>query len=112
MGSSIKWLLALGAGVAAGWALRSLSDTPEGAGIKLLEFGIKAKERMSAWAAIERERLDDMLAEAQSNIARESAMAGGPGPERPKAGRRSARKPRAGGVSSKSPKSSAPSLNS
>lgn len=76
MGSGIKWLLALGVGVAGGWALRSLSDTPEGAGVKLLEIGIKAKNRFSAWAAIERERLEDMLAEAQSNIAREGAVAG------------------------------------
>jgi len=77
MGSTIKWLLTLGVGVAAGWALRSLSDTPEGAGVKVLELGIKGKDRFSAWAAVERERVEDMLAEAQSNIARESATAGG-----------------------------------
>jgi hypothetical protein len=76
MGSTIKWVLALGVGVAAGWALRSLADTPEGAGVKLLELGIKGKNRFSAWAAVERERLEDMLAEAQSNIAREGAAAG------------------------------------
>jgi hypothetical protein len=72
MASSIKWLLALGVGVAGGWAIRSLSDTPEGAGVKLLELGIKTKDRVSSWAAIERERLEDMLAEAQSNVTRES----------------------------------------
>jgi len=76
MGSTIKWLLALGVGVAAGWALRSLADTPEGAGVKVLEMGIKAKNRLSDWAAVERERLDDMLAEAQSNVTREGATAG------------------------------------
>lgn len=75
MGSSIKWILAIGAGVAGGWAIRSLSDSPEGAGVKLLEIGIKAKDRISGWAAVERERLDDMLAEAHANIARESAAA-------------------------------------
>lgn len=75
MGSSIKWLLALGAGVAAGWALRSLSDSSEGVGVKLLEIGIKTKDRMADWAAVERERLDDMLAEAQANIASQSAAA-------------------------------------
>jgi hypothetical protein len=112
MGSSIKWLLALGAGVAAGWALRSLSDTPEGAGVRLLEIGIKAKERMSSWAAIERERLDDMLAEAQSNIAHETAAAGAPARERQSARRGTARKPRGESMQSKTPKSSAASLNS
>jgi len=70
MGSSIKWALAIGAGIAGGWAIRSLADSPEGAGVKLLEMGIKAKDRISGWAAVERERLDDMLAEAQANIAR------------------------------------------
>ncbi|HMK86212.1 MAG TPA: hypothetical protein VK437_09675 [Steroidobacteraceae bacterium] len=76
MGSTIKWLLAFGVGVAGGWALRSLSDTPEGAGVKLLEIGIKAKNRLTSWTAIERERLEDMLAEAQANIARESGATG------------------------------------
>ena len=73
MGSSLKWLLALGVGVAGGWAARSLSDSPEGAGVKLLEIGLKAKDRFEAWAAVERERLDDMVAEARSNIGREEA---------------------------------------
>jgi hypothetical protein len=83
MGSSIKWILAIGAGVAGGWAIRSLSDSPEGAGVKLLEIGIKAKDRVSGWAAVERERLDDMLAEAHANIARESAATPGRETETP-----------------------------
>jgi len=78
MGSGIKWALAIGAGVAGGWAIRSLADSPEGAGVKLLEIGIKTKDKISGWAAVERERLDDMLAEAQSNIAREAAASGKP----------------------------------
>lgn len=72
--SSMKWILAFGAGVAGGWAIRSLSDSPEGAGVKLLEVGLKAKDRLESWAAVERERLDDMVAEARSNIARSEAM--------------------------------------
>jgi hypothetical protein len=72
--SSMKWILAFGAGVVGGWAIRSLSDSPEGAGVKLLEVGLKAKDRMESWAAVERERLDDMVAEARSNIARAEAM--------------------------------------
>ena len=70
--SSMKWVLALGVGLAGGWAARSLSDSPEGAGVKLLEIAIKAKERIDQWAAVERERLDDMMAEARSNISREN----------------------------------------
>lgn len=72
--SSMKWILAFGAGVVGGWAIRSLSDSPEGAGVKLLEIGLKAKDRLESWAAVERERLDDMVAEARSNIARAEAM--------------------------------------
>ena len=68
---NIKWVLALGVGLVGGWAARSLSDSPEGAGVKLLEIGIKAKERVDQWAAVERERLDDMMAEARSNISLE-----------------------------------------
>ena len=72
---NIKWVLALGVGLVGGWAARSLSDSPEGAGVKLLEIGIKAKERVDQWAAVERERLDDMMAEARSNISRENEAA-------------------------------------
>jgi hypothetical protein len=72
MFSNMKWLLALGVGLAGGWAARSLSDSPEGAGVKLMEIGIKAKEQLDRWAAVERERLDDMMAEARANISREN----------------------------------------
>ena len=66
MKSNIKWALALGVGLAGGWAARSLSDSPQGAGVKLLEIALKAKDRMARWAAVEGERLEDMLAEARS----------------------------------------------
>jgi hypothetical protein len=66
--SKMKWVLALGAGVVGGWALRSLSDTPEGAGVKLLEIGIRTKDRVGRWAAVEGERLEDMLADARSRV--------------------------------------------
>jgi len=73
--ASLKWIFAFGAGVVGGWAARSLSDSPEGAGVKLLEVALKAKDRVESWAAVERERLDDMVAEARSNIAREEEAA-------------------------------------
>jgi len=66
--SKMKWVLALGAGVVGGWAIRSLSDTPQGAGVKLLELGIRTKDRIGRWAAIEGERLEDMVAEARSRV--------------------------------------------
>jgi hypothetical protein len=58
--------LAISIGFVGGWAARSLSDTPQGAGVKLLEIAMNARERISRWAAVEGERLEDMLAEARS----------------------------------------------
>lgn len=88
--SSMKWILAFGAGVVGGWAARSLSDSPEGAGVKLLEVALKAKDQVESWAAVERERLDDMVAEARSNITREEAAAAKGGAHKA-AGRRAGR---------------------
>jgi hypothetical protein len=68
MASNVKSLLAFGVGFAGGWAARSLSDTPQGAGVKLLEIAMNAKDRVGRWAAVERERLEDMLAEARSKV--------------------------------------------
>lgn len=68
MSSNVKALLAFGAGFAGGWAARSLADSPQGVGVKLLELAMSAKERVGRWAALERERLEDMLAEARSRV--------------------------------------------
>jgi hypothetical protein len=76
MTSSIRWALALGAGFVGGWAARSLADSPQGAGVKLLEIAINARERIAEWAAVERERLEDMLAEARARIESDEARAG------------------------------------
>ena len=79
---SMKWVLAIGVGVVGGWAARSLADSPEGAGVKLLELALKTKERVGQWVALEAERLDDMLAEARStaepNVARANGAANKP----------------------------------
>ena len=69
MKSNVKSLLAFGAGFAGGWAARSLADSPQGVGVKLLEIAMNAKERVGRWAALERERLEDMVAEASSRRA-------------------------------------------
>ena len=63
---NIKPLLIFGAGFAGGWAARSLADSPQGVGVKLIEIAMSAKERVGRWAAVERERLEDMVAEARS----------------------------------------------
>ena len=72
MTSTIKMVLVFGAGFASGWTARSLADSPHDAGVKLLAIAMNAKERISRWAAVERERIEDMFAEARSTV--ESAM--------------------------------------
>ncbi len=66
MNSNIKSVLVFGAGFAGGWAARSLADSPQGVGVKLIEVALNAKERVGRWAALEGERLEDMLAEARA----------------------------------------------
>jgi len=68
MASNFKSVLAFGVGFAGGWAARSLADSPQGVGVKLLEIAMNAKERFGRWAAVEQERLEDMLAEARSRV--------------------------------------------
>jgi len=63
----IKIILALGVGLAGGWAARSLGDSPQGAGVRLLEIAMNLKEEVEHWVAVEREHLEDLLAEANSN---------------------------------------------
>lgn len=64
----MRSLVAFVLGVGTGWALRSIADSPEALGVKLLETAYDAKDRVSLWLAAERERLEDMLAEARSNV--------------------------------------------
>jgi nucleoside-diphosphate-sugar epimerase len=66
--SNIKSLLILGVGFVGGWTARSLADSPQGVGVKLLEIAMNAKERIGQWAAVEGERLEDMLAEARAKV--------------------------------------------
>jgi hypothetical protein len=54
-------------GFASGWAVRSIADSPEGVGVKLIEVAHKIKDRVEQWAAVEYERLADMYAQARSS---------------------------------------------
>ena len=66
----MKSFIAFAAGFGSGWALRSVADSPQGVGVKLLEVAFTAKERLGQWAAVERERIEDMMAEARANAER------------------------------------------
>ena len=77
MASSFRSVLAFGVGFAGGWAARSLSDSPQGVGVKLLEVAMNTKERVGRWAAVERERLEDMMAEARSKVEPDISLVNG-----------------------------------
>jgi hypothetical protein len=64
-------------GFIGGWAARSLADSPQGAGVKLLEIAMNAKKRVGRWAAVEGERLEDMFAEARSKAEPEFSRSNG-----------------------------------
>jgi hypothetical protein len=70
-------VFAFGVGLVSGWAVRSLADSPQAVGVKLLEIGLNTKERVDRWAAVERDRLDDMLAEARSRVTSSASTANG-----------------------------------
>lgn len=68
MAAPMAVVLAFGGGFAVGWAVRSLADSPEGVGVKLMGMALRAKDRVGGWAAAERDRLEDMVAEARSTV--------------------------------------------
>jgi len=77
--NTTKSLLTFGLGFVTGWGVRSLADSPQGVGIRLLEIAAHTKERITKWAAAERERLEDMMAEARAKVEQEAAQSNGVG---------------------------------
>ena len=79
----LKIVFAFGVGVAGGWVARSLGDSPQGAGVRLLEIVLTVKEQVEHWVAVEREHIEDMLAEATANrepdVSRSKATTNGSG---------------------------------
>lgn len=54
------------AGFVCGWAVRSTVDSPQALGVKMLGIAYGAKHKVNRWLAVERERITDLLAEAQA----------------------------------------------
>jgi len=61
----MKTWLAFAVGFGTGWAIRSIADSPHGVGVKLVEVGYRVKKNVVHWFAVERERISDIIAEAQ-----------------------------------------------
>ncbi len=71
----MRTILVFVAGFGGGWAIRSLADSPQGVGVTLLRAAYDARERLVRWVAGERERLEDMMAEALAGSGRGAARA-------------------------------------
>ncbi len=65
--------LAFAAGFAAGWLSRSAIDGPKSAVVQIVALGLDGVARVKRAAAIEREQLEDLVAEARDMVARRRA---------------------------------------
>jgi hypothetical protein len=61
----MKSFIVFAFGFGTGWAVRSLADSPHGVGVKLAEVAHRAKKQVNRWAATERERIVDIIAEGR-----------------------------------------------
>ncbi len=62
--------LAFVAGFVAGWLTRSTLDPAKSATVQIVAFGLDVVARMKRLLAIERERFEDLVAEARDEAAR------------------------------------------
>lgn len=62
-------------GFIGGWAARSSVDTSHGLLVKVVGVMYGTRARLHRWAAVERERISDLVAEVRSRYDREEAGA-------------------------------------
>jgi hypothetical protein len=65
--------LAFVAGFVAGWVTRSTFDPARSATVQIVAFGLDVVARMKRMLAVERERFEDLVAEARDEAARRRA---------------------------------------
>ena len=65
--------LAFVAGFVAGWVSRSTVDPAKSATVQIVAFGLDVVARVKRMLAIERERFEDLVAEASDKAARRRA---------------------------------------
>jgi hypothetical protein len=63
------------AGFVGGWAVRSAVDSPHALGVRALDLAYRTKARLSRWAAVERERVEDLIAEVRQRYELPSTLA-------------------------------------
>jgi hypothetical protein len=66
-------MLAFAAGFAAGWLARSATDSSKSAVIEITALGLDSVARIKRAIAIEREQIEDLVAEARDLAARRRA---------------------------------------
>ena len=84
----MRSFIALVVGFGGGWALRSLADSPRGVGVTLLRATEDARVHLAHWVAAERERLEDLMAEARSDTGPGGARTESNGAASPRSPRR------------------------
>ncbi len=78
-GPAMKTALAFAAGFAAGWLTRSTLDPSRSAAAQVVSMALDAAARIKRAVAIEREQLEDLVAEAREAAARRQAEREGRG---------------------------------
>jgi hypothetical protein len=77
----MRTLLGFAVGFGSGWAVRSMVDSPRSLGTRLLRATLVAKRRLGHWAAVERERLEDLIAEVRATLDEEPIPSDGHEPQ-------------------------------
>lgn len=80
--------LVFAAGFVAGWVTRGTVDPAKSATVQIVAFGLDVVARVKRALAIERERFEDLVAEARDEVSRRT----------PAGRRRRGGRPRSGGV--------------
>lgn len=69
----MKSTLIFAAGFATGWLTRRTIDSSKSATVQIIAFGLDAIARVKRALAMEREQLEDLVAEAHEAVARKRA---------------------------------------
>jgi hypothetical protein len=62
------WLASLMIGFATGWAVRGTTDSPRSAALAVVAAALDATTRLKRGVAIERDHLEDLVAEARARV--------------------------------------------
>jgi hypothetical protein len=64
----MRLLVGVALGFGGGWVVRSIVDSPRGFGVRALRSLLLAERRLGHWAAVEREGIEDLVAEVRSTL--------------------------------------------